>query len=146
MLTQDPVPHPAAGAGHERPVVNGCFRVGYACSMPPRSHRKLLLDFAFAASLVAFGVIVVISWLFMALLAMDHALEPWSNAGILLYGPGFILLATIFGVPGSAWARGLSEEFSMPWSRRAQITARIGSCVLRLGGALAVAALVAAIA
>ena len=114
--------------------------------MPPRSHRKLLLDFAFAACLVALGVTVVSLWLSMALLALTHALEPWNNAGALLYGPGFMLLAAIFGVPGSAWARSLSEEFSPPWSRRAQITARIGSLVLALGGALAVTALVAAIA
>ena len=114
--------------------------------MPQRSHRKLLLDFAFAACLVALGVAVVILWLLMALLALDHALEPWNNAAVLLYGPGFILLAATFGVPGSAWARSLSEEFSLPWSRRAQITARIGSLMLTLGGALAAAALVAAIA
>jgi len=140
--------HPAAtsSAGHNQTVANGCSRVGYACSMPPRSHRKLLLDLAFAACLVALGVTVVILWLFMALLALNHALEPWSNAGVLLYGPGFILLAAIFGVPGSAWARSLSEEFSSPWSRRAQITARIGSLMLTLGGTLAAAALVAAIA
>jgi hypothetical protein len=114
--------------------------------MSLRPHRKLLLDFAFAACLVALGVAVVILWLFMALLALDHALEPWSNAGVLLYGLGYILLAAIFGVPGSAWARSLSEEFSLPWSRRAQITARIGSLMLTLGGTLAVAALIAAIA
>ena len=83
-------------------------------------------------------------WLFMAVLALNHALEPWSNAGVLVYGPGFMLLAAIFGVPGSAWARSLSKELSLPWSRRAQITARIGSLMLTLGGTLAVAALVAA--
>ena len=114
--------------------------------MPPRSHRKLLLDFAFAACLVALCVTVVILWLFMALLALEHALAPWSNAGVLLYGPGFILLAALLGVPGSAWARSLSDEFSLPWSRRARITARIGWLMLILGGTLAAAALVAAIA
>ncbi len=113
--------------------------------MPPRSHRKLLLDFAVAACLVALGVAVVIMWLFLALLALAHALEPWNNAGVLLFGPAFILLAAIFVVPGTAWARGISEEFSLPWSRRAQITARIGSLMLTLGGTLAVAALGVAI-
>jgi len=132
--------------GHERPVANGCSRFGYAGSMPLRSHQKLLLDFSFAACLVALGVAVVSLWLIMALLALGHALDPWSNAGVLLFGPGFILLAAIFGVPGSAWARSLSKEFSLPWSRRAQITARIGSLMLTLGGIFSVAALVAAIA
>lgn len=113
--------------------------------MSPRSHRKLLLDFAFAACLVALGVTVVVLWLFMAFLALEHALAPWSNAGVLLYGPGFILLAAVFGVPGSAWARSLSEQFSSPWSRRAQITAWIGSLMLTMGGTLSAAALVAAI-
>ena len=114
--------------------------------MPPRTHRRLLLDFTFAACLVALGVTVVTLWVLMAFLAVAHALEPWNNAGALLYGPGFILLAAIFGVPGSAWARSLSEEFSAPWSRRAQITARIGSFMLMLGGTLAAVALVTAIA
>lgn len=113
--------------------------------MPTRPHRKLLLDFAFAACLVALGVTGAILWLLMAWLALNHALEPWNNAGVLLYGPGYILLAAMFGVPGSAWARSLSEEFASPWSRRAQLTARVGSITLKLGGALAVAALVAAI-
>lgn len=113
--------------------------------MPSRPHRKLLLDFAVAACLVALGVTVVILWLLMALLAMDHALEPWNNAGVLGHGPAFILLASIFVVPGSAWARSLSEEFSLPWSRRAQVIARVGSQMLMLGGTLAVAAMVAAI-
>ncbi len=135
-----------AVAGQEQSVADGGSRGGYDCRMPPRTHRKLLLDFAFAACLVALGVTVVILWLFMALLALNHALAPWSNAGILLYGPGFILMAAIFGVPGSAWARSLSEEFSLPWSRHAQITARIGSLTLTLGATLAVAALIAAIA
>jgi hypothetical protein len=114
--------------------------------MPPRPHRRLLLDLAIAACLVALGVTVVILWLLVALQAVNDALEPWSHAGALLYGPAFILSAAIFGLPGSAWSRSLSEEFSLPWSRRAQITARIGSLTLTLGGTLAMAAMVAAIA
>jgi hypothetical protein len=64
----------------------------------------------------------------------------------LLFGLGFVLLAAIFGVPGSAWARSLAEEFAPPWSRRAQITARIGSLSLMVGGSVAVALLVYAVA
>ena len=114
--------------------------------MPARPHRKLLLDFVFATSLIVLAAAIVVLWLFLALLALDHVLDPWSNAGVLLYGPGVILLASMFGVPGSAWARSLSDEFALPWSRRARITARIGTLALALGGIVAVGCLIAAIA
>jgi hypothetical protein len=111
--------------------------------MAPRPHRKLLFDFAFAICLIALGVTVVVLWLLMVLLALRHALDPWSNAGALLYGLGFVFLAAIFCVPGSAWARSLSEEFESPWSLRARIAAKTGSFTLVLGCTIAVGLLVA---
>lgn len=114
--------------------------------MSQRSHRTLLLDLAFAACLISLEIAVVIFWFLGLFLAVNHALEPWNDAGIVMLGPGFILLAAMFGLPGAAWARSLSEEFALPWSRRALVTARIGSLTLALGVVVALIALIAAFA
>jgi hypothetical protein len=114
--------------------------------MTPRPRPRLLLDLAFASVLVAISVTLIVLWLVMALFALQHALEPWNDAGVLLLGPVFVLLAALFGVPGSAWARSLAAEFALPWSRRALLTARIGSLTLKVGGVVAAAVLVYGVA
>ncbi|MBS0448138.1 MAG: hypothetical protein JSR59_19575 [Proteobacteria bacterium] len=102
---------------------------------------SLPLQFIAASLLVAFGVAIVIAWLLLFVLALDHMLLPWVNAGILLYGLGVVALASIVTVPGIMWAQRLSERVPHRWKRQASLPTWIGTAVLSTGAVVALLAL-----
>jgi len=111
--------------------------------MQASTHRIVFLSqFILATGLVVLGVAVVALWVLLAALALNHALEPWSNAGILLYGLGFIALAAVPVIPGVFWARQLANRLEARSAKLARIPGAVGAMALALGGVAALGLLV----
>jgi hypothetical protein len=57
-----------------------------------------------ALLLVTSGIAIIILWLMCAILSLgaSSALAPWTAAGVLTFGPLFILLAAVTGVDANA--------------------------------------------
>jgi len=111
--------------------------------MPPTQSNRLPYTQLFLATiLVVFSAVVVGTWLLLVLAALQHALDPWVNAGILLFGLGFVGFAAVPGVPGVLWSRSLARRFSGKWAWSAKLPALVGTVTLVLGLLIALAVLV----
>jgi hypothetical protein len=114
--------------------------------MQASSHRIVFLtQFIVATGLVVLSVAVVALWALLAAFALNHVLEPWSNAGILLFGLGFIALAAVPGIPGVLWTRQLANRLGSRWAKLARISGAIGTIALSIGGVAALGLLVWAV-
>lgn len=102
----------------------------------------LAFEFIAASALVATGALMVIAWLLLLVLAFGHVLDPWRNAGVILFGLAYVAIGAVPGVLGVMWARYLVWYAPMPWARWAKIPALVGTTVFSLGTVCAVLALI----
>lgn len=115
-------------------------------NMHATSHRRVpLAQFVVATGLVVLNVAVIAFWLLLVSLALNHALDPWSNAGILLYGLGFVALAAAPGIPGAVWSRQLAGRSTTRSAKLARLSGMIGLSVLAIGLVVAIGVLLWAV-
>jgi hypothetical protein len=107
-----------------------------------RMRPGLALELVAATSLVAISSAVVVFWLLALVLAFRQELEPWNNAGVIMFGLGFVGLAAIPGLLGVMWSRYLAARVPLPWTRLANIRAWLGTILISFGALVAVIALI----
>jgi len=102
----------------------------------------LLLRFVLASLLIALPSTIVVCWLALAAVSYDSegGLMPWVAAGVILYGPAFVAVAVLVGIPGILWSNHLIEQVPPNWRRLARLPIWVGASVLAVGSAVALAA------
>ena len=118
------------------------------CSLPktrrPQNPMFFFAQFVFASLLIATASAMVL--LYLVLVAMAYfgqsGLMPWVEAGMVLYGLGFVAVIAMIGVPGIFWANHLARVVAPKWQRISKIPGWIGTGVFVLGFSAATALLV----
>lgn len=105
---------------------------------------RIGVQIAFASLLIAAAFSLVLLWLSLLALTYDSqsGIMPWTGAGVILFGPLFVVIGAIVGVPGIFWANSLARRVPPKWRRIAQAPGWIGTATLVVGFAVAIIILV----